>query len=1364
MNKNTVVLYEAVNHVYTVDSPVQLVKYQILRKTNAEETFARLVFGKKSSMNVRSVTFDLSAFDASGACLAELPDQRVTSHLPLRLFDGKALFSIPANATALRITIKQILFAGGKTFRPTPIATQTISHEKHITKGEYAFELSECLTDAGARTRFDYQDYGKQWMCSCGMLNGDRETCALCNAKRSDIAKAFDPETLEERRRSDTYTQAVKSAAETHRIPVVDKSIESLRRLGEYKDSPKQIEVCEKHIKDIKKAWKIFAVIMAVILVSISALLIWLAAEDKKVEALYLRQDGTATGYSFSVSTTDTRGQDEIVIPASYKGTPITTVADRAFAKTNLTVVTLPATISYVGDGAFSDCTVKAVYYKGTLADWCKINFRSATANPVYCGATVHFESGSLIENGELLLPEGVTEIGDYAFYGWSNIRTVRNLDKVTTIGSHSFGATALESADISSVKRLGSGAFEKTQLTELTIPDELTWIGLYCLPDSLQKLSLPYLASSATDTTGLSLSSLFPSSYSYTNTELVDLTIRGGTLKENALKGFQALKKVSLPSNLTVIPDNAFEGCSSLTEVALPDMVTTIGDYAFRNCRALARVLTPVSLSSIGYGVFNGSDKATLLYKGTAAEWKGVTVGKNNDRLKEDVALYSETEPTVSDTPLWHYNEEGAAVKYDLQKVVIDDGAKAADCVTATIQTTGYYTSDYYAFYPLSSGKLTVTSLTNQTGIYAYLYDDAKTKLTASESYGYFSFTYNVTSGKTYYLVVKNSSTYSSYTKLAVKAELSGVQLRVSGGSPVTRYYKKGETVTPGEPKARDGYSFLGWYANGYKMSGDSLSVTKDYQITAYWHKLKDVTLTYVENEYVHKKKAVKTVSRGYTLLRTTKNGNITIDIAPTSSYFSSITLYAADKNTAISTANSTRASGYYSYSSRYSATLPSYLSANTDYYLYCFDSLSATITGNADFITVSGTKTSSSVKTEGSTIKLPTPTRTGYTFTGWKANGKSVDGDAYVVPADDVTLTAVWQAPRSLTLIYNNGSASFENTSVSESKGVNSGEVQFKALADGYAVVSSNSYEHKSKSSYSGYEIKESTKTVTPVSVSGDGYSVLIEVKAGKTYSVTSTSKYDTLTLAGDAFPYFVCSDSTESNRILVAAGSTYALPTPEKAGYSFLGWYVDYGEGGIGGKVDNEYVVPDEDVTLIAMWPKDVTITYNYGPREQTSGRTSTIYSTPRLFKVKDGGDVTFSIQKYSTYASGYISIYDENMDSLGLISVSDYKSVITATRTLSAGTYYLTYSYANGSMYVTLTGTTLAYYPYEQDLIKSTPAIEGTLVDLPTDTDLEGYTFDGWYIDLGDGAIGNKIEDGYVVPDENITLIAKYSALS
>ena len=258
-----------------------------------------------------------------------------------------------------------------------------------------------------------------------------------------------------------------------------------------------------------------------------------------------------------------------------------------------LTSVTIPSSVTSIGDDAFSKCSnlkecncILASDLENSLvlshSSWYRI--------PV--DVIKYYQNGQ--ELTKLEIPFGVDRIGDYSFYKGANLTSVTIPSSVTSIGESVFeNCSGLTSVTIpSSVTSIGERAFSGCSgLTSVTIPSSVTSIGRYAFR----------VCSGLTSVT-------IPSSVT--------------SIGSSAFSGCSGLTSVTIPSSVTSIGWSAFSGCSGLTSVTIPSSVTSIGDSAFEGCSGLTSVYVSwESPLSINASIFeNVNTKSCILYvpKGT--------------------------------------------------------------------------------------------------------------------------------------------------------------------------------------------------------------------------------------------------------------------------------------------------------------------------------------------------------------------------------------------------------------------------------------------------------------------------------------------------------------------------------------------------------------------------------------------------------------------------------------------------------------------------------------------------------------------------------------------------------------------------
>ena len=209
-----------------------------------------------------------------------------------------------------------------------------------------------------------------------------------------------------------------------------------------------------------------------------------------------------------------------------------------------------------------------------------------------------------------LVIPDSVTNIGDYAFWGCKSLKSLVLPDGVTSIGDYAFdGCCSLRCVVISDgVTRIGNYAFWGCKsLKSLVIPDSVTHIGngAFNACSSLKSLVIP-----------ASVGNIIGNPFSGWNGELKCLSpyfIYDNKVlfdkDKSKIIAFRDRNTTSyvIPDSVSCIEFGAFWNCHSLKRLVLPDSVSSIGDWAFWNCRSLTDIVIPDSVNSIGDRVFSG-------------------------------------------------------------------------------------------------------------------------------------------------------------------------------------------------------------------------------------------------------------------------------------------------------------------------------------------------------------------------------------------------------------------------------------------------------------------------------------------------------------------------------------------------------------------------------------------------------------------------------------------------------------------------------------------------------------------------------------------------------------------------------------
>jgi hypothetical protein len=278
------------------------------------------------------------------------------------------------------------------------------------------------------------------------------------------------------------------------------------------------------------------------------------ASEAKQPEAVSVNPNlkYEIKGDTVTITRCAEDASGELVIPDTIEGNPVTSIGGNAFlACNNLTSITIPDSVTSIGNGAFAACTSltsitigngvtsigRSAFYGCTSLTTIEVG--AANVNYTDVNGVLFNKEKTLLHTypadktgDNYVIPDGVTTIGNDAFRGCTNLRSIAIPNSVTSIGRIAF--------------------FKCSKLTSITIPDGVTSIGAsaFTFCDSLTSITIPDGVTS---------------------------------IGQSAFWSCPSLKSITIPNRVTSIGGSAFFRCRGLSAVTFLGDAPKIGANAFK-------------------------------------------------------------------------------------------------------------------------------------------------------------------------------------------------------------------------------------------------------------------------------------------------------------------------------------------------------------------------------------------------------------------------------------------------------------------------------------------------------------------------------------------------------------------------------------------------------------------------------------------------------------------------------------------------------------------------------------------------------------------------------------------------------------
>lgn len=380
-------------------------------------------------------------------------------------------------------------------------------------------------------------------------------------------------------------------------------------------------------------------------------------------------EDGT-----YGVAAGNAKYQSRIIIPETFNGKPVTSIFDGAFSgASNLKTISIPDSITFVGDGAFDNCENLEyfedgyAYYLGNPKNKYLVLVEAKDPTMTSCSLSdntvaICDKAFQNCSNLVRLTGKNIKSVGSYAFSGCTALTTAIIPKGTTSIGKESFlncqalaeveipatvsvieesafeGCSALKKVTFeagSALTKINNSAFYNcSSLTQITIPEKVVYVGNQKVNESSVKSEKDVHGAfenctSLAKVTFIGKDVNMIGSCAFKNCKALSTITLPDYVSELGSSAFQncaSLTSVTLSSRLTKIKPNTFQNCSKLKTITLKEGILTISNNAFSGCAALTTIEIPKSVTLIGKAAFEGCNLTSVTMKDSAS-WSSIDV-----------------------------------------------------------------------------------------------------------------------------------------------------------------------------------------------------------------------------------------------------------------------------------------------------------------------------------------------------------------------------------------------------------------------------------------------------------------------------------------------------------------------------------------------------------------------------------------------------------------------------------------------------------------------------------------------------------------------------------------------------------------
>ena len=308
----------------------------------------------------------------------------------------------------------------------------------------------------------------------------------------------------------------------------------------------------------------------------------------------------TYTATEEGITITEYMGDNTVIkLPSEMFGLPVTGIADRAFYNyAELTNIVIPDSVTGIGDYAFSGCSILTIYCE--------------TASKPHGWSSNWYGDCPVVWNcndNEADNEGNIYYIADNGIRYAINNGTATVIRQSTALSGEIIIPEEITYKDVPySVTSIRSSAFNNCRgLTSITIPDSVTSIGSYVFNScsGLESITVEKGNSNYHSAGNCIIETASGTLIAGCKNSVIPNDGSVTSIGSGAFSGCSGLTSITIVDSVTSIGHEAFCNCTGLTSITIGNSVTSIGDAAFYNCSGLTSITIPDSVTSIGMAAF---------------------------------------------------------------------------------------------------------------------------------------------------------------------------------------------------------------------------------------------------------------------------------------------------------------------------------------------------------------------------------------------------------------------------------------------------------------------------------------------------------------------------------------------------------------------------------------------------------------------------------------------------------------------------------------------------------------------------------------------------------------------------------------